>query len=48
MRRKGRWVIRGGGETGDDMEPLSESVEGKNNGVEDDMAWDAMWEMTLV
>jgi hypothetical protein len=39
MRRKGRWVTRGCGETGDDIEPLSDSVEGKNNWTEDDIAW---------
>jgi hypothetical protein len=43
MRRNGRCVS---GETGDDTETLSESVEGKRNWAEDDIAW--MCEITLL
>jgi hypothetical protein len=46
MRRKGKWVTRGRGERGDDTEPLSGSVEGKNNWAEEDIAW--MWERPWV
>ena len=46
MRRKGRCVTKGRCETGEDIEPLSSSMEGKDNWAEDDMAWVWVWEMT--